>query len=299
MTTVLISGADGFIAQHAAANLNALGCRMIGVSIEKKEIDYFHSVYEGYLTSRLKDVFQHEDIDVFIHCANHSGGNEFRINVEGTQCWAEQAKENGVNTQIFISSLSARKDSASSYGQAKFEIENWFVSHNQFVCRFGLVTGQGGLFRRMTSQVKKNLLLPLPDAGRIWVYVTDIGHVCQVLENFVKNENYLERGTVYNFFQPSPVALKSLLLEIRKQQRSFCLFLPVPSGLLLFALGVFEALPFSKSNFSRNNILGMLQNSRLDVHSDFSQFGFFESSLEDMVGRALHAVDGITDIQPD
>ena len=107
MTTILISGADGFIAQHAAESLGALGCRMIGISIENKELDYFDSVYEGHLTFPLKDVFQHEDIDVFIHCANHTGGDEFRINVEGTRCWAEQAEENGVNTQVFISSLSA------------------------------------------------------------------------------------------------------------------------------------------------------------------------------------------------
>jgi hypothetical protein len=56
-------------------------------------------------------------------------------------------------------------------------------------------------------------------------------------------------------------------------------------------MGALEALPFSKVGFSRNNILGMLQNSRLDVHSDFPQFGFFESSVEDLVGRALHADD--------
>lgn len=291
MTTVLISGADGFIAQHLAAGLSSMGFRMIGVSIEKNELKYFHSVYEGHLTSRLKDVFQNEEIDVFIHCANHMGSDEFRINTEGTRCWAEQAKDNGVNQQIFISSLSARKDSVSSYGQAKFEIENWFVSHEQFVCRFGLVAGNGGLFRRMMSQVKKNWLLPLPDAGRIWVYLTDIVLVCQILENFVKNDNYLERGTVYNFFPPSPVTLKSLMLEIRKQQRTSCLFLPVPSGLLLFAMGALGALPFSKSSFSRNNILGMLQNSRLDVHSDFPKFGFSESSVEDLVGCALHPDD--------
>jgi len=289
MTTVLISGADGFIAQHVAANLSTFGCRMIGVSIEKKELNYFDSVYEGHLTCPLEDVFQHEDINVFIHCANHMGADEFQINVEGTRCWAEQAKENGVNTQIFISSLSARKDSVSSYGQAKFEIEKWFIANKQFVCRFGLVAGCGGLFWRMMSQVKRNLFLPLPDAGRIWVYVTDIGHVCQVLENFVKNENYLERGTVYNFFQPSPFSLKNLMLEIKKQQRTFCLFVPVSSRFLLFAMGALEALPFSKSNFSRNNILGMLQNSRLDVHSDFSQFGFSESSVEELVGRALQS----------
>ena len=289
MTTVLISGADGFIAQHVAANLNTLGCRKIGVSIEKKELNYFDSVYEGHLTFPLKDVFQHEDIDVFIHCANHTGGDEFRVNVEGTRIWAEQAQEKGVNTQIFISSLSARKDSVSSYGQAKFEIEKWFVKNKQFVCRFGLVAGCGGLFWRMMSQVKKNLILPLPDAGRIWVYLTDIGHVCQFLKNFVKNENYLEKGKIYNFFQPSPFSLKSLMLEVKKQQRTFCFFVPVSSRFLLFALGALEALPLSKSNFSRNNILGMLQNSRLDVHSDFSQFGISESSVEDMVSRALQS----------
>ena len=141
----------------------------------------------------------------------------------------------------------------------------------------------------MMSQVKKNLILPLPDSGRIWVYLTDIGYVCQFLENFVNKKNYLERGTVYNFFQPSPFSLKSLMLEVKKQQRTFCLFVSVSSRFLLFALGALEALPLSKSNFSRNNILGMLQNSSLDVHSDFSQFGMSESSVEDMVSRALQS----------
>lgn len=291
MTTVLISGADGFIARHLAAGLSSLGFRMIGVSIEKNELKSFHSVYEGQLTSRLKDVFQNEEIDVFIHCANHMGPDEFRINKEGTRLWAEQAEDNGVNQQIFISSLSARKNSVSSYGRAKYEIENWFVSHEQYVCRFGLVAGNGGLFRRMILQVKRNWLLPLPDAGRIWVYLTDIGLVYRIFENIVKNDNFLERGKVYNFFPPSPVTLKSLMSEIRKQQRTSCLFIPVPSELLLFSMGVLEAMPFFKSSFSRNNILGMLQNSRPDVPSDFPRFGFSESNVEDLVGRALHADD--------
>ncbi len=85
MTTVLISGADGFIAQHTAASLKAQGCRLIGVCEEKKDLESFDSVYEGHLTYPLKDVFQCEDIEDFIHYANHMGSDEFRINTEGTQ----------------------------------------------------------------------------------------------------------------------------------------------------------------------------------------------------------------------
>lgn len=296
MTTVLISGADGFIAQQVASSLSPLGCRLIGVSIDQKKLDFFHSVYEGHLTSPLEDVFQNEKIDVFIHCANHTGTDDYRINVEGTRCWAEQAESYNVHKQIFISSLSASEDSVSSYGLAKHEIEKWFVANRQFVCRFGLVTGPGGLFGRILSQVKKNLVLPLPDAGRIWVHVTDIGHVCCVLEHLIKNENYLERGKVYNFFQSAPLTLKSLMREIRKQQRVRCLYISVPSKFLLFALGALEILPFSPSSFSRNNILGMLQNSRPDIRSDFPQFGFVDLSVEEMVARALQSSNQSGDV---
>ncbi len=66
MTTVLISGADGFIAQNTAAGLKAQGFRLIGISIEKNGLKYFDSVYEGHLTFPIKDVFQNEDIDLFV-----------------------------------------------------------------------------------------------------------------------------------------------------------------------------------------------------------------------------------------
>lgn len=285
MGSVLLSGASGFIAQRAAEKLKKAGFRTIGVSQSSRNLPYFDAVYAGALTEPLEGVFG-EGIDAFIHCAYHSGKDDFAVNVEGTRLWAEQAESEGVRQQIFLSSVSARANSPSSYSRAKHVLEPWFITHGYTVLRLGLVLGDGGLFQRMADLMKKFPILPILDGGRSPVFVSGIEDVCKALLLSVEPGSWIS-GKAWNLFQSEPFYLRKILEEIKKHYQVTCLFFPVPSKLAFRMVRILESIPWMKLGISSNNIIGLKQNVSLEWESDYEKFGFTDLSLEHLIARAL------------
>jgi uncharacterized protein YbjT (DUF2867 family) len=285
MGTVLISGASGFIAQNTAAKARKAGFRTIGVSHSSRSLPHFDEIYSGSLSHPLEGVFD-EGIDVFIHCAYGSGREDYTLNVDGTRLWAEQAEKEGVKQQVFLSSISARADSPSSYSRAKHALEKWFTDRGLTVFRLGLVLGNGGLFQRMAALVKKMPVVPLLDGGRAPVYVAGIQEVCQSLLLAVEQESWIS-GKTWNLFQSEPFYLREILEEIKKQHEARCLFFPVPSKLALGLVGLLERIPLVKLGITSNNIVGLRQNVSQEWKSDYDRFGLNVISLEGLIAQAL------------
>lgn len=289
MKIILISGASGFIGRNLARALNNPKFKVIGIDVEAQPLEHYEKVYEGSLLEPLRDVFDKEKIDVFIHCAYHMGKDEYKTNVGGTILWANQAQKNDVRLQIFISSISSRKDSLSVYGKLKYDTERWFVQNNHAVIRLGLVIGKGGFFQRMASMVRRWPVLPLLNRGKSLVYFVRIEDVCDVIKYLAVNEDSLRRGIIWNFFQPKPTVLRTVMDEIRKQSGSFCIFLPVPYRFVLNSVLFMEKIPFLKLKMNSNNIRGLRQNDSLDFKSDFSKFGYKEFSVKDIIKNSFQA----------
>jgi nucleoside-diphosphate-sugar epimerase len=287
MKTILISGSNGFIGSHLAKELKHVGIKTIGIDVDPKSSEYFDRLYKGRLLEPLKDIFEKENVDAFAHCAYHKGKDMYRTNVEGTILWARQAQENNVPLQIFISSISAREDSLSVYGQLKHETEKWFVLNDQVVIRLGLVIGSGGLFQGMVSMVRKWPVLPLLNRGKSSVYFEGIEDVCDVLRNLAMREDLGRKGNTWNFFQPNPSSLRLVLDEIRKQYGFFCIFIPLPYRLILNAVLLLEKIPFLKLKINSNNIKGTRQNDNLDLASDFCDLGYKESGVRDLIRMSV------------
>ena len=285
MGTVLLSGASGFIAQNTAKRLKKDGFRTLGVSHSSQSLNHFDAVFPGALTEPLDEVFL-ESIDAFIHCAFHSGKDDFAINVQGTRLWADQAEKEGVKHQIFLSSVSASADSASTYARAKHTLEQWFLARNHTVVRLGLVLGKGGLFQRMAGLVKKYPLLPILDGGRSRVFVSGIRDVCESLILTVEPEDWIP-GRAWNIFQSETVCLREILDEIKKQLQTLCLFFPFPSNLAFALVRILEKIPFVKLGISSNNIIGMRQDISRGWDSDYVRFGLTDDSLEHLIAHSL------------
>ena len=89
MTTVLITGASGFIGRHLARALNDVGIRVVGTTRDRTLSDTFAKTYKLSLGESLKPVLEDETVYAIVHCANHAGEDEYRINIEGTRRWLE------------------------------------------------------------------------------------------------------------------------------------------------------------------------------------------------------------------
>lgn len=283
MKTVVISGASGFIAQSIARGLKREGLRTVGISHSFNSLPNFDEVYTGRLGSPLPPVWREEKILSFIHCAHHFGGEEYSVNVQGTISWSKQILEVGVPLQVFMSSVSARKDSPSSYARVKYTLEKWFVSHGGLCLRLGLVVGNGGVFGRMVSLVRNYPLLPLPEKGKTVVYLTGMNFLSDFVRDILLQKKYFYKGKVLNFFQPGGVTMRVVFDEIKKQFNTPCVFIPIPSFILLFLTRMIEYFPFFSLQVSSNNLIGLRENVGIRYKSDWFSLGYPEKNLRELI----------------
>jgi len=283
---VLITGANGFIAKHIAKVLKASGCFVIGTSRKPHPMENYDEVFYGILGEPLKGVFENHKVDVVIHCAYDKQDIDNKKNAEGTIIWAEQAEKSGVDLQIFMSSLSADEDAIAPYGQKKFEVEKWFIAHNHVVFRLGLVVGSGGLFGSMISMVKKMPILPLVDMGRNLTYISDVNTVSNIVRDFIINTDRFQMGKVYYLQQNEPIYIKDILKEIRKQSKTFCIFVPVPSFVLSFLIRLSELMDFTDLlGINTNNLKGLRQFNQKRFKSDLVSLGYSDIPIEILIKK--------------
>jgi nucleoside-diphosphate-sugar epimerase len=284
MKRVLISGAGGFIARQIARTLKVSNFYVIGISRNPKKDEYFDEIFQGTLGKSVSIIYDTYKIDTIIHCAYDKDGSD-DINIMGTILWAEEAEKNCVNLQIFISSISAEENSISIYGQQKFTIEKWFISHNHLVFRPGLVIGNGGLFKKILIGMKKYPILPLINNGNFSTYITDINTLCNIIKTVITEEKPIERGKLYNIQQKTPVLLIDLMKEIRKTYNFSCIFIPVPYFFVLYILYVIEKINLFKLDINTNNLKGLKQNSMKVMETQLDYFDCNEIEINIMIKK--------------
>jgi nucleoside-diphosphate-sugar epimerase len=289
MKTVLITGAGGFIATNLAEVLNHSGCMVIGTSRRLDSRKGFERIYHAELGEPLQDVFAEHHIDGLVHCAFDKSDITHELNRRGTILWAQQAEDNGVPLQMFLSSVSSFEGATSPYGRSKYDLEQWFKNRNHLTFRLGLVIGKGGIYQTLTSLIKRYPFFPLIDGGRTLTYLSDIKTVSYILRDSIINPDLKKSGGVWRLYQRKPVFFVDLLKLIRELQQTSCLFIPVPFSLLYFGLGLVEKVKFLKLDINRNNLLGLRQNSRPGLTSDLDKFGYPELDISDLIRK--HLVD--------
>ena len=285
MKTVLITGAGGFIAGHLAVLLKQKGHRVIGVSRSTVRNAEFDKTHTAALGETLEPVLSERPIDAIVHCANHTGADEYETNVVGTGRWFDEAKTHGVGLQILMSSLSAHADAASEYGRSKFALEQKFRSSGEVSFRMGLVVGNGGMFERMKASQRRLPIVPLLDNGSPRVYVLGIHALCEMLYRCIESGGESLRGGIWRVQQPTPHVLRDVMKSIRNHFRFRCRFFPVPSLPVLWLLMILERLPL-KLPVNSTNLRGLRAGRFVEFESDFARFGCEEETLDDLVARA-------------
>ncbi len=286
MTTILITGASGFIAHHLAILLKREQCRVIGTARRSLTVEGFKRVYRVSLGESLAPVLEAENVYGIVHCANAAGKEELRKNIDGTIGWMEEARQHGVGLQVFLSSLSARPETLSDYGRAKYELEGKFAAMDQVVFKLGLVIGDGGMFARMVEPIRRAKVVPLLDQGRARTYILGIDFLCKVIRDCIRNNGDGYRGRAWYIQQPRSYLLRDVMFSIKRQYGCKSWFVPVPALPVLWILLGLEKLPFLKMPVSSTNLKGLIQSRQVEFSSDFERFGYPEEDLDELVGKA-------------
>lgn len=227
---VFITGLNGFVAGHLATHLAKAGHEVSGSSRTPSGVP---GARVWRLGAPVDDAML-RGVQVLIHCAHDFTKGAMRANVDGTLALADAARRAGVARQIYVSSLSARRDARSEYGRSKFEIEQGFLDRGDTVVRPGTVIGTGGVFGKMALMIERSAVLPLVDGGRVETTVIGLGDLGGAMEAILGRAQPRE----YNLYYPERPTIKRVLGLLRERLGRNTLFVPVPARALIIPLTV-------------------------------------------------------------
>jgi nucleoside-diphosphate-sugar epimerase len=285
MTAVLISGVNGFIGGHLAAHFARLGWTVIGAGRRQASPACCTDFYVRPFGSSWNEIFDKHAIDAVIHCAHDSSPQHVEATERGTTQWIEETRNAGVARQIFLSSISARADSCSVYGQVKHRLEGQIRARGGLVLRPGLVIGPGGLFARIVRLVENLPLMPMIAGGRNRVYFTGIDALCRIVTRC------LDAGPAtgaWNVQQPEPTTTRALVRMIGAELGIRRLLVPIPYAVCLAAARVLPSRLLARTGISYENVVGLKQNDVPDLPSNYAALGGQIEDLGVLVARTIH-----------
>lgn len=286
MTTVLITGATGFIARNLAPVLKAAGMRVIGTARRGDAVAGFDAVYPAGLGDSLGPLLAAEPVDAVVHAALDTGPDAYRINVDGTTRWLEEARAAGAGAQILLSTLSAAPDARADYGRAKYALEDRFIAAGGIVFRMAVVIGDGGMFARMRRAIQRSPVVPMLDGGRQPIYVLGIDFLCAVLRDAIATGGAGLTGRAWNLQQPRRYTLREVTAAIAHGCGYRRALLTVPLRPALALLLAAEKLPLPRLPITSTHVKGLMQGEGAAPPSDFAHFGYPEENLDALIARA-------------
>jgi nucleoside-diphosphate-sugar epimerase len=188
--------------------------------------------------------FRDNQVETLVHCAWDfsltSREDIFRQNVQGSVRLLEQARAEGVETIVFISTISAFPGCKSLYGQAKLAVEAETRRLGGLVVRPGLIFGEdpGGMVGALTKAVQKLPIVPLIGSGRQVLYPAhedDVARlVCRLAAGGKSNEPIIaasEHGWT----------LRTILANLAATHQRSVRIVPIPWRAVWLLLKIVEA----------------------------------------------------------
>jgi nucleoside-diphosphate-sugar epimerase len=223
-------------------------------------------------------------VEALVHCAYDFKPltmDEIRaVNVAGTEKLFRAARAAGVKKIICISTISAFDGCRSLYGKAKLEIEKIALNHGALVIRPGLVYGEGsgGMFGKLTAQVRKSSVIPLIGDGAQIQFLVHQEDLCAFIEKVAAGKIIIA-PLVFTAANAQPWPLKKLLLEIARRQNKKIKFIPLPWRLVWLGIKSAEVCGL-KLNFRSDSLVSLMHQNPAPDFSANAEVGLACRPLE-------------------
>lgn len=283
--TLLLTGATGFIGNELLHYFRALGWKIVALVRKEPAKKTPGVVYQHFdlVSPRLhNETF--EEIDVFIHAAYvkaGKGSDAISVNTQGSRQLHDAALRAEVKQNIFISSLAARADAVSEYGQQKFAIEKIFSAANDTVVRPGLVLGEGGLFANMRKHVGKGGRIPLFGGGKQPLQTVHVADLVSVIDKIIS-----QRITgLCTVAEPEPIPYRVFYEELCRTLGAKPRFIHTPYWFVNVTLRTAETLGI-KLPVNSDNLLGLKTMQAVDSRMSLEKLSVsvrnYRESLRDL-----------------
>lgn len=223
-------------------------------------------------------------VKTLVHCAYDfrplTREEIWAVNVSGADKLFKSALKAGVEKVICLSSISAFAGCHSLYGQAKLDIEKIALHYGAQVVRPGLVYSDnpGGMFGKLTDQVRKTSLIPLIGNGTQVQFLVHHDDLCAIVECFASGS--VKTSTkVITVANSMPWSLKELLLEIARRFDKDIKFVPLPWRLVWMGLKAAELCGL-RLNFRSDSLVSLMHQNQAPDFSTSIDYGLVCRPLE-------------------
>ena len=234
--TFAITGAGGYVGSALCRDLTASGHTVRRLSRSGEGRDRF-------VLGAAMDVDALRGVDVLVHVAYDFKAATWdeieKSNVTGTLRLFDAARQAGVGTIVFISTMSAFDGCRSLYGKAKLAVEKKLSEYGGVAVRPGLIWGaQAGGMVGSLAKLAKLPLMPMVGRGNQVLYLCHESDLSQMIST-VGADAARFRGSPIIAANDTPWTLKEIVFTLAGRRPAV---LPVPPGLMLLGLRGIEAL---------------------------------------------------------
>ena len=256
--TCILTGANGFVGSRLKYHLERAGWQVVAWTRQP-------GPGTGAVAFQLGEDVDPERLkgaQTLVHCAYDFGPRRREdiaaLNVVGSQKLFHAARQAGVGSVVFISTLSAFAGCRSLYGQAKLEIEGLARSVGAFVIRPGLVYSDnpGGMFGRLVGQVRGARFLPIIWGGRQAQYLVHDADLADVVQGCLAGR-VAARGEPICVAHEQGWELREILAQIARTLGKPVTFVPVPWQLAWLGLKGLE-LAGARPNFRSDSLISIV-----------------------------------------
>ena len=275
---IILTGAGGFLGTALVRRLLASGVDVLALSRRPIALPGVHwQTYElgGPLPS--PEVFA--GCEAVIHAAfsmDGSGPTLEERNISAAQELLLAARAQG-RPLIFISSMSAHAAAVSSYGRAKWAIEQRLDPAVDAIVRPGLIVGPGGLYARMAATLRRAPVVPVFYGGAQPIQPVGLDDVVEALVRILGQKE----GGIYNLGSLQPITVRELYRRMLAAAHVRRPVVALPGGLTLGALRVLERMGL-RLPLTAENLLGQKHLRAFETASSFARLGFAPTPLDQL-----------------
>lgn len=291
---IAITGAGGYLGKCLCRYFKQRGASVFQLTGDARNVDPSLPASQFSLSSgAAENFFADNRIDSLIHAAYDFNPRLREAiwdrNVKGSINLFRQARAEGVERVVFISTMSAFAGCRSLYGQAKLEIENALGSAVPgFSVRPGLIystplSEAGGMVGALLSTIGRGGVVPLIGNGEQELYLTHENDLARLIELLLQTSP-AAHGLPIVAANPRPYILRmiiKLLAEASGQKR--VKLVPVPWRLVHTSLRLLESAGVNM-RFRSDSVLSLMyQDKQPDFSASTKLFAFrdFSASIRD------------------
>jgi nucleoside-diphosphate-sugar epimerase len=275
--TIAITGANGFIGNAMVKAFHANGYKVKAL-VHHEPTNKIEGVeYAFYSIEDKPSAELFSNVDVLIHLAFQF--KQTMVDGEDANLMAIKfLKALNLPRYVFISSFAAADPvTPSYYGLSKRQAESFFSG--EIIIRPALVLGNGGLFGRMRTQLKKSRFVPLLKGGNQTMQTIFIDDLITTIIALIEQDAI----GIHELAHPDKIIYKELIKQMAKHINRPVSFVPLPVALMQMVIMAFRILP--KPPFSKDNLIGLLASKYIDTAHEYESLGCTWLSVSETLKR--------------